>query len=313
MAQRIIFNWISPTPGEHRIIAELCFHKDEIAENNLTTKLIRVMEQEISLHINEIKFLTTEDEPEWIELINFSKESVLLKNWAVADLSDTTCIDSMISIEPGEFIVLCEDTLSEFYQLKTEKMIILNKFPTLNDQEDKLTLLDPTGRWIEKLQYDRQWLEGEDYRYASLERIHPLLYENKAENWGPCIAPTGGTPGERNSIFSKLEKNRSELTVMPNPFSPDNDGYHDVTIISGQIPESNARIKVEIYDSRGRLIKILKDNVYNGKNFSLVWDGKDSNGRTARIGIYIIYFQALNDRLGTLREMKTTVVLAQKL
>jgi len=312
-AQEIIFDWVSPTPGEHQIIAQLYFHKDEIAENNMTIKTIRVYEQEISLHINEIKFLTVEGEPEWIELINFSKESVLLKNWAVSDLSDTTWVDSLIYIEPGEFIVLCEDTLSDFYRLETKKMIILNKFPTLNDQKDEISLLDPTGKWIEKLHYDRLWLEGEDYRYVSLERIHPLLYENKSENWGPCITPAGATPGESNSIFSELEKSESELTVSPNPFSPDNDGYHDVTIISGQIPETNARIKAEIYDIRGRLIRILRDNVYNGKEFNLVWDGKDNDGRQARIGIYIVYFQALNDRLGTFREMKTTVILAQKL
>jgi hypothetical protein len=313
IAQHIIFDWISPTPGEHQIIAQLYFDKDEITENNMIKKTIRVFEQEISLHINEIKFLTMEGEPEWIEFINFGKEPILLKNWAVSDLKDTTWVDSMIYIEPGDYIVLSEDTLSDFYRLDTEKMIILNKFPTLNDQEDEISLLDPTGKWIEKIHYDRQWLEGEDYRCASLERIHPLLYENKAENWGPCISPNAATPGGKNSIFSELEKSKSELTVSPNPFSPDNDGYDDVTIISGQIAEKNARIKAEIYDIRGRLIRILRDKTYNGQDFNLVWDGKDNNGRQVRMGIYIIYFQALNDRLGTIREMKTTVIVAQKL
>jgi hypothetical protein len=312
-SQTIFIDWNYPPAGEHKIVALLYFRKDEIPENNLISKTIRVLEREISLHINEIKFLTDNDEPEWIELVNVSKEPIFLKGWAVADLSDTTAIDSPIYLKPGEFIVLGEDTLSELYRLKMEKLIILNKFPTLNDHEDEIILLNPTRSWIERLRYSRQWLEGEDYKLPSLERINPILYENKAENWGPCVNSTGATPGEKNSIFSELEKGTSELTASPNPFSPDLDGYDDVTIITGQIPETSARIKAEIYDVRGRLIRTLKDNGFNGRRVNLVWNGRDNSGRMARIGIYIIYFQALNDRLGIVREMKTTVVLAQKL
>lgn len=86
-----------------------------------------------------------------------------------------------------------------------------------------------------------------------------------------------------------------------------------MTIISGEIPEKSARIKAEVFDTRGRLIQTLKDNRFSGSQFNLVWDGRDGKGRIARIGIYIIFIQALNDRLGVLREMRTTVVLAQKL
>jgi hypothetical protein len=313
IAQTILFEWDYPTAGEHQILAQLYFDKDELPENNYIFEKIRVFEEEISLHINEIKFLSENGEPEWIELVNLSRESIYLKDWALADLSDTTCIDSQMYLKQGEFIVLSEDTLPEFYGLKMKKMIILNKFPTLNDQEDEISLLNPAGSWIEKIIYDRQWLEGEEYRSPSLERINPGLYANKAENWGPCIHSNGATPGKQNSIYSKLTHWNSELRVSPNPFSPDQDGNDDVAIISGKIPVNSAKIKAEIYDIRGRLIRILKDNAFSGSHFDLVWDGKDLNGTNARIGIYIVYIQALNDRLGVLREMKTTVVLVHKL
>jgi flagellar hook assembly protein FlgD len=134
-----------------------------------------------------------------------------------------------------------------------------------------------------------------------------------AENWGPCVEQSGATPGRINSIYSEVRKGQSKVITSPNPFSPNSDGIDDVTIISGEIPEKSARIRAEVYDIRGRLIQTLKDNRFSGSQFNLVWDGKDVNGRIARIGIYIIFIQALNDRLGVLREMKTTVVLAQKL
>ena len=313
IGQQYIFEWNYPPAGQHHIVAQLYYELDEVQENNLISKDIRVYERDISLHVNEINFLTKNNEPEWIELVNYSKEPILLYNWSLADLSDTVCIDTHAYLQSGEYIVIGKESVTQFYQIQTEKLIILDKFLSLNDQEDELILINPSGSLLERIQYDRQWLKNEDYKCPSLERINPLLYENSSENWGPCIAYSGSTPGEKNSIFSELVFNQYELTASPNPFSPDKDGYEEVTIISGEIPESNVQIKVEIYDIRGRLIRRLKDNNYNGSHLNLLWDGKDNDGKIARIGIYIIYLQVLNDRKGLLREMKTTVVLAKKL
>jgi hypothetical protein len=313
LTQTVVLEWPFPAAGEHHIVAILYFEKDEVPENNFISTTIRILEQEISLHINEIKFLTEKDEPEWIELVNLGKEPIFLKDWAIADLSDTALINSKTYLKPGGYIVLSEDTLSELYQLEKENLIILDKFPTLNDSEDEIQLLNPTKGWVERIRYSIKWLEGEDFKLSSLERINPRLYENRAENWGPCVTVNGATPAEKNSIFSELKTGEVEISASPNPFSPDYDGYDDVTIISGRIPETNARIKAEIYDVRGRLIRTLKDNNFSGSHFNLVWDGRGNRGTLARIGIYIIYIQALNDRKGVLKEMKTTVILAQKL
>jgi len=310
-AQMFEIVWENAPAGEHYLIVSLFFDLDKNPENNLISKTVRIINREVSLHINEIKFLTDTEEPEWIELVNLGGERVLLKDWAIADLVDTVSIDSLIYLDPDEFIILSEDTLSQFYQLETKKTVILNKFPTLNDQDDELVLIDPIGNWKEKIKYELDWLEGEEFRLPSLERINPLLYENKAENWGPCIDPNRATPGKLNSIFSELTIGKSNIIASPNPFSPNSDGIDDVTIISGDIPERSARIKAEVYDIRGRLIQTLRDNRFNGSQFSLVWDGRDENGRIARIGIYIVYIQAINDLIGVLREMRTTVVLAQ--
>jgi len=295
------------------VVARLFFWRDEVPENDVIAKTIQIIDQNVSLHINEIKFLTEKDEPEWIELVNIGRKRVLLKDWSIADFSDTVSIDSPIYLDSGEFVVISKDSLHEFYQLQLKKMVILNKFPILNDQDDEIILIDPAGSWREKVRYEQKWLEGEEFRSPSLERINPLLYEDKSENWGPCIAQSGGTPGIENSIYSDLRSGVTSVIASPNPFSPNADGIDDVTIISGRIPETSARIKAEVYDTRGRLIYILIDNRFSGSHFNLVWDGRDKMGRIARIGIYIIFIQVLNDRLGVLREMKTTVVLAQKL
>ena len=312
-AQTLDFNWQNVPPGRYGLTAQLFYEADENNENNKICKVIQILSRGEFLHINEIKFLTRTDEPEWIELVNISQEEILLKGWSLTDLTDTLTIDSFLSVSPEGYMVLSKDTLPDIYHMTKENLFILDKFPTLNDQGDEISLIDPAGNCREQVTYQADWLEGEAVRFPSMERINPRLNESKAENWGPSMDPRSGTPGEKNSIYSNLEGRGISLKAIPNPFSPDADGVDDITIIHGMIPETNARIRARIFDIKGRLIRTLKDNRFSGSQFDLVWDGKNQEGRTARIGIYIVYIEAINDRQGVLREMKTTVVLAQKM
>jgi len=140
-----------------------------------------------------------------------------------------------------------------------------------------------------------------------------MLYENKSENWGPSLAINGATPGEQNSIFSDLSTQTSKIDIQPNPFSPDDDGFEDHTIIGGEIPDKSARIKIQIFDIKGRKVRTLNDNAFTGSKFNVVWDGINDDNQLARMGIYIVFVQILNDRNGVLRELKSSVVLAHKL
>jgi flagellar hook assembly protein FlgD len=146
-----------------------------------------------------------------------------------------------------------------------------------------------------------------------MERINSKLYENKSENWGPSLSINGATPGEQNSIYSDLTIRTATIEIQPNPFSPDEDGFEDHTIISGEIPDKSARIKIQIFDIKGRKIRTLNDNAFTGSKFNVVWDGKNEDNQFARMGIYIVFAQILNDRNGIIRELKSTVVLAHKL
>lgn len=312
-AHQIDITWQNIPAGYHQIVARITVNKDENPVNDVITGVIDVISRTSSLHLNEIKFLTREDESEWIELYNSGDEEIFLKNWAITDQKDTARIDSPIFILPGAFAVLCADTISDFYGLVDEQMIIPDNFPNLNNTGDVIELLQPAGSWVEKIRYDIDWLHNADYRFPSLERINPNLYENKSENWGPSTDRYGASPGRLNSIFSDLDNNTRQLTASPNPFSPDGDGFDDTTIISGMIGENYARVRVSVFDISGRLIRTLVENQYSGSHFNLVWDGRDQNGNVVRIGIYIVFVQAINDRLGVLHELKTSVVLAKRM
>ncbi|OQX86575.1 hypothetical protein B6D60_06025, partial [candidate division KSB1 bacterium 4484_87] len=95
-----------------------------------------------------------------------------------------------------------------------------------------------------------------------------------------------------NSIFVSKLPEQATLSISPNPFSPDNDGRDDVTIIQYNLPFNLSRVKISIFDSRGRLIRTLTDNQPSGTTGSLIWDGRDNFGHVCRVGIYIVLMEA---------------------
>jgi hypothetical protein len=312
-AHMIDFEWHDVPAGRHDIVIRILHPLDLNEENDSIVTVLDVINRHASLHINEIKFLTLPGEPEWVELLNYGEEEIYLNGWSIADKSDTISIETSLYLQPYEYLIISNDTLINFYEIFNAKLIILKKFPNLNDQGDVISLIDPAGGWKERITYQDHWLEHEEFRYPSLERINPLLFENSPQNWGPSVDKDGATPGRENSIFSNLSPRNSQILASPNPFSPDADGMDDVTIITGSLSLHSARIKAHIFDIKGRLIRTLEENRFSGNNFHLVWDGKDEAGIISRMGIYIIFVQYLNDREGVMQELKTTVILAQKL
>jgi flagellar hook assembly protein FlgD len=69
---------------------------------------------------------------------------------------------------------------------------------------------------------------------------------------------------------------------------------------------------VQIYDSRGRLEKNLARNELLATSGTFFWDGMNDTKTKARIGIYIIYFEAF-DTKGNVKKYKKSCVVAGKL
>lgn len=68
----------------------------------------------------------------------------------------------------------------------------------------------------------------------------------------------------------------------PNPFNPS-------TTIEFNVSQSAAyvRVKLEIYDLRGRLINTLVDGVKEPGRYTVQWDGEDAHGASVGSGIYL--------------------------
>ncbi len=125
----------------------------------------------------------------------------------------------------------------------------------------------------------------------------------------------GGTPNSENSIYQENTQNNQEtgITLNPNPFSPDDDGYEDNLFINYKLDHQDYLIKVRIYDRYGRLVRTLADGKQAGFEGQLIWNGRKDDGSRNRIGIYIVIFEAYDSTSGNDLSFKKTVVLARQL
>jgi len=306
--------WIPQVAGTYLITAQIISDADQNAANNCFALEVYVAESTPSLVLNEIKFLTTDDEPEWIEVLNKGDQAVSLRHWGISDNMDTVWIDSSMYLHPGQYKVFASDTgLVRDYEIADSLICVLPRWTNLNNDGDLICLLNPAGGWAEQVAYTKDWLEGEDWHYPSLERIHYEMDSRLSTSWGPSTAISGGTPGAKNSIMLIRTGASGSVNVEPNPFSPDGDGHEDHTVISFHSPVTAAKARVEIFDAPGRKVRTILDNSFAGPDLTVVWNGKNDQGERVRMGIYIIWIQILDDRNGVLKEFRSSVVVAGKL
>jgi hypothetical protein len=71
--------------------------------------------------------------------------------------------------------------------------------------------------------------------------------------------------------------------VEPNPFK-------DKTMIRYQL-DQGSRVTIAVHNVLGRRVATLVDAVQTPGAHSVVWDGRDSHGRTAAPGIYFCYMK----------------------
>jgi hypothetical protein len=115
------------------------------------------------------------------------------------------------------------------------------------------------------------------YVFLSIEGEGLLILEFYGETGIGGDDPGGGLP----KSFS-LSQN------YPNPFNPS-------TTIEFDVPESGkagARVRLDIFDIRGKLVRTLVDGMKSPGRHRAQWDGRDSQQRRIASGVYLCRFAA---------------------
>jgi hypothetical protein len=320
--------WTAPTPGRHSVIALIDYTPDQRLSNNRILFQVKVGFSQKTLVINEIMYAPLTNDAEYVEVVNPGESDVDLSGWKITDRpgSSGSANQFLLSsqrrnLHPGEFFVIASDSsLFRIWpylrSIDTRLVTVVNQNSlSLNNEGDAVVLRDVLDSPIDSVSYLPSWNNSNisDYTGRSLERISPLLNSNDARSWSTCTLPTGGTPGLVNSIFAASVSTRSHLSFSPNPFSPDDDGHEDFTLINYELPARTSLINIKVYDARGRIIRRLANNEPSGSSGTIVWDGRDEEHRKARIGVYVVLLEAIGEGGTNLETAKGVVVLAGRL
>ena len=268
--------------------------------------------------INEIMFDPGEDNSEYIEFVNLSGKMINIGGWRLEDengnfykLSETT-----YTFENNSYYVVAADSLifSKYFLNGNVGVGNTSSLGLVNTGE-LILLKDVKGNVIDSVWYSDKWHNDNftDTKNISLERINPKLNGNNPDNWSSSADMLGGTPTKQNSVFTDNLNIENKLSVSPNPFSPDNDGFEDFTLINYKLKQATSQVRIKIFDSKGRLVRTLVNNQASGSSGSVIFDGRNDSGEALRIGIYIIFLEAINEGNGVVENMKTVVVIARKL
>lgn len=266
--------------------------------------------------INEILFDPIEPAGDYVELYNKSDKIFNLAEYKIGVIKtsfpnppDTTC--KQICSENRLFLpyslVLLTSTAAEIgrqYECKTDNFIELQSFPQYPNSDAAAILLHDT-KTIDVIGY------SEDFHHPLLTETKGVALERIGNGWHSAAAPLYGTPGCTNSSVVENEEISNEIEIIPSVFSPDGDGFDDITAIHYKFNETGYVINIKIFDSYGRFVKQLVDNSLASTNGYFSWDGVDRNGNLVQPGIYIIFTEVFNLQ-GVVKRFKNAVVVATK-
>jgi len=278
--------------------------------------------------INEILFDPLDGGSDFIEIYNRSGKVIDLAQVVICTKDTLANVLQEIAVIapegfllfPGEYLVLSENIfdVQAQYPAATDlrRCLQMNNIPAMNVDGDVVVLTDVAFNIVDMLVYHSDWHFPllQDTKGVTLERIDFDRATQDATNWHSASEESGyGTPTQRNSQYSPADSvDDGAVTITTEVFSPDNDGYQDVVTINYLFSTPGLVANVVIYDSRGRLVRTLvRSELLGTESGAFSWDGTMDDRSKARVGTYVIFFEAF-DTQGNVKQYKRVCVLAGK-
>ena len=322
----INFNYTYSEKRTKKIIFLIDFSADMKPDNNVFISYFSNSFPPNSVKINEIMFNPSNNFPEYIELYNCTGDTIDLINWKIADqyLSSGKRNELVVTgnskILPENYLTLAADSsiFDQFTYLKsfTNAYYLFNRSTLyLNNDEDEIVIFDLNGKKQDSLRYSDKWHNPRVSvsKGVSLEKIFPNLDSPNPKNWTSSLDVLGGTPSKANSALTSSRLNSKVISIEPNPFSPDGDGFEDNTMITYSNKSDYTSLRIRVFDKSGRLRRTILNCVHSLTSGNIQWDGYDDNARPLTTGVYILFIELLDDINGVIETYKLPVVIVRKL
>jgi hypothetical protein len=260
-----------------------------------------------SFVINEVLFNPYTGGSDYVELVNNTDRPINLKGWLLANYDDEdglsnhkTITSENYSVDAGGYVLITEDTsdvMMNYIQHGINNFIEAD-MPSYNNDSGTVYLLTPDSLISEFFSYneDMHFSLLSDVDGVSLERLDVNRDVSDRGNWHSAAQTSGfGTPGLVNSQFFPTQQAVGEVSVDPELFSPRDGNGNDLVNINYNFPGPGYVGTVRIFDSNGRPVRQLATNQLLANQGTFTWDGTTDGGELARIGMYIILFEAFSE------------------
>lgn len=138
---------------------------------------------------------------EWIELRNVSSLSINLMNWRIGDGTGMSGPMPAFILQPDSMVILCSGSSAAGLS-SLGRTLAITSFPSLGNDGELIFLRSAAGKTIHAIHYSPDWYQNEVKKDGgwSLEMIDTRAPCAGIINWKASIHPSGGTPGNKNSI-----------------------------------------------------------------------------------------------------------------
>lgn len=202
-----------------------------------------------------------------------------------------------LTLFPGEHLVLSTEPATVQSQYTCPDLRAFWKMESLasyNISDGVVALSNISLQLLDVLAYNEAEFHFallKDFKGVSMERISASLPTQQSMNWTSAAQTVGyATPGYRNSQYGEYGSAVSDFELMPDIFSPNNDGFDDQMGISYTLDKEGYMGSITVYDAAGRSIRSLLPHTYLAKQGNFIWNGLTDGGSKARTGIYIVVF-----------------------
>lgn len=208
--------------------------------------------------ISEINYKSAADEylPDWIEICNYSHETVPMKGWHFTD-SDTShqfVIAKDIDLVSGERLVVCNN-LDLFHYLYPGVDVYGGEFDFgLGTPNDEIKLYNANDSLVFRVDYSDNYpwpLSGDQFGRTLELRSATGNYSSASSWFKGCI---GGSPGteyqfcdEHVDVPDPIAFNQLELSVYPNP-------VYDYMNVEFKLEQEAQNCIISVYSATGRMI-----------------------------------------------------------
>ena len=276
--------------------------------------------------INEILFDPISPGVDYVELYNNTDKTFDLNTLMLGVIkesfpnpADTTLkeitVDSRLFL-PNTYVLLSTNSeiVGQQYDCPTDNFVQMASFPSYANAGGTAILMGKDGTMVDQMVFSEKMHYPllKETKGVSLERVSFDQPSLDPDNWHSAAERVHfGTPGYENSMMQTAEPSNDEISLSPDIFSPDGDGYDDACFINYRFDEAGYTMNIYIFNVAGQLIRHLAKGELVGQEGSILWNGLDNNGNKVPVGVYVVVTEVFSFN-GKVKQFKNAAVVGTR-